>query len=101
MNIGNTENPFIHFEHWKELCDRFPRMILPLRKLQYSLSMKFMGIEWWNKKKLHMMKARDKILKNLGIEQRRKAAEKLMKKEAGIAVSDDDFDSNSDSDVNV
>ena len=92
MNIGNAENPFIHFKDWKELSGRFPRMILPLRKLQYSLSTHFMGVEWWDKKKLQMMKARKKIKKLLGIEERRKLAAKLMREEAGEVVSDDDSD---------
>lgn len=92
MNIGNAENPFIHFKDWKELCQRFPRMILPLRKLQYSLSTRFMGVEWWDKKKLQMMKARKKIKKLLGVEERRKAAEKLIREEAGEAPSDEDSD---------
>ncbi len=75
--VGTRDNPFISFRAWKEICQRFPRMILPLRKLQYSLSTAFMGLEWWDKKKLALMKARDRIMKDLNIETRRKRAQAL------------------------
>jgi len=81
FNVGTASEPYVSYKHWKEMCKRFPRLVLPLKKLQYSWCVLFMGVKWWDKKKEGLAKARKKIIKDMGLEARRKAVREELHKD--------------------
>ena len=85
FNVGTRQEPYVSYRHWKEMCKRFPRLILPFKKLQYSWCVKFMGVKWWDKKKLDLEKARNKIIKDMGLAERKK----IIAKELGLNNDND------------
>ena len=89
-NVGTRSEPFVSYKHWREMCKRFPRLVLPLKKLQYSWSVLFMGVKWWNKKKLGLQKARKKIIKDMGLAARKKLINDEKNKDDLSTDEDDD-----------
>ena len=83
FQVGTQVQPFVSFKHWKEMCKRFPRLVLPFKKLQYSWCTLFMGVKWWDSKKNDLEKARSKIKKDMGLEKRRKLAKEFLNEDGG------------------
>ena len=83
FQVGTQVQPFVSFKHWKEMCKRFPRLVLPFKKLQYSWCTLFMGVKWWDRKKNDLEKARSKIKKDMGLEKRRKLAKEFLNEDGG------------------
>jgi hypothetical protein len=90
-NVGTRQEPYVSYKHWREMCKRFPRLILPLKKIQYAWSTLIMGVKWWDMKKWGLMKARKKIIKDMGLEARKKAA-KVGREQESDKNSDDETD---------
>lgn len=81
------KDPEVRFKDWKLMCKRFPRLLLPLRKLQHALSKSILGIKAWRKKKALFMEARRRIVKEMGLRRRRK---RRKKESAGDSDGSDD-----------
>jgi hypothetical protein len=71
-SFTTRHEPYVTYKHWKEMCKRLPRLVLPFQKLQFSWSTLFMGIKWWDSKKWDLEKARKKIIKDKGLASRKK-----------------------------
>jgi hypothetical protein len=71
-SFTTRHEPYVSYKHWKEMCKRLPRLVLPFQKLQFSWSTLFMGIKWWDSKKWDLEKARKKIIKDKGLASRKK-----------------------------
>ena len=82
-----AERLSLNIRQFKACAQRFPRMTLPLHKLQYFLSRKIMGVDFWNSKKWAFMKAR-KLLRKEHRKDQIKAAREAGGDDQGDNMSD-------------
>ena len=73
--VDPPERINLNLKQFKACSRRFPRMSLPLHKLQYFISRSIMGEEFWNEKKWAFMKARKMMRRVFRKEQIKKAQE--------------------------
>ncbi len=98
------EDPlWVRFKHFTRMCSSYPRFLLPLRKLQHHMSVKIMGVKFWRKKKYEMMSARRDIVKEMGLQRKRRTAQQSRGDVADGDSSDsengeDELEENVDSD---